>query len=111
MTRHFSLLVDDRPETLLRVTGLCLRRRADIVALRYSRTRGAGTGFARLDLELTVDERCGRRLAERLAALVEVRDVAELQGWSAQGSGVHCEPNGGRRVRPLPARNGVAGVR
>ena len=26
MTRRFSLLVDDRPETLLRVTGLCLRR-------------------------------------------------------------------------------------
>jgi acetolactate synthase regulatory subunit len=81
MTRHFSLLVDDRPETLLRVTGLCLRRRADVVALRYARTRGAGTGFARLDLELSVDERCGRGLADRLGALVEVRDVAELQGW------------------------------
>ena len=79
MTRHFSLLVDDRPETLLRVTGLCLRRRADILALRYGRSRGGRAGFARLDLELTVSERHGRGLAERLAALVEVRDVAELQ--------------------------------
>ena len=52
MTRHFSLLVDDQPETLLRVTGLCLRRRADVLALRYARSRGGRVGFARLDLEL-----------------------------------------------------------
>ena len=52
MTRHFSLLVDDRPEMLLRVTGLCLRRRADVVALRYGRSRHPG--WARLDLELAV---------------------------------------------------------
>ena len=78
MTRHFSLLVDDRPETLLRVTGLCLRRRADVVALRYCRSRGGRAGYARLDLELTIDERQGRGLTERLEALVEVRDVAEL---------------------------------
>jgi len=77
MTRHFSLLVDDRPETLLRVTGLCLRRRADVVSMRYGRSRHAG--WARLDMELTVDERHGRGLAERLQALVEVRDVAELR--------------------------------
>jgi acetolactate synthase small subunit len=77
MTRRFSLLVDDRPETLLRVTGLCLRRRADVVSLRYGRSRHAG--WARLDLELAVDERHGRGLAERLQALVEVRDVAELR--------------------------------
>jgi acetolactate synthase small subunit len=79
MTRHFSLLVDDRPETLMRVTGLCLCRQADVLALRYARTRGGRTGFARLELELSVDERCGRGLAERLGALVEVRDVAELR--------------------------------
>ncbi len=86
MTRHFSLLVDDRPETLLRVTGLCLRRRADVVALRYGRSRHAG--WARLDLELAVDtqptssagtgQRQWRTLVERLNALVGVRDVAEL---------------------------------
>jgi acetolactate synthase small subunit len=80
MTRHFSLLVDDRPETLLRVTGLCLRRRADVVALHYGRSRHRG--WARLDLELAVDERHGRGLAERLGALVEVRDVAELRSYT-----------------------------
>ena len=58
MTRRFSLLVDDRPETLLRVTGLCLRRRADVVGLRYGRS--AHRGWARIDLELEVDERHGR---------------------------------------------------
>ena len=79
MTRHFSLLVDDQPETLLRVAGLCLRRRADVIALRYARSRGGRVGFARLELELSVSERHGRGLAERLGALVEVRDVVELQ--------------------------------
>ena len=78
MTRRYSLLVDDRPETLLRVTGLCLRRRADVVAMTYGRSRHSG--WARLDLELAVDERHGRGLTERLAQLVEVRDVAELRG-------------------------------
>ena len=78
MTRRYSLLLDDRPETLLRVTGLCLRRRADVVAMTYGRSRHAG--WARLDLELAVDERHGRGLKERLAQLVEVRDVAELRG-------------------------------
>jgi acetolactate synthase regulatory subunit len=79
MTRRFSLLVDDRPETLLRVTGLCLRRRADVVAMTYGRSRRQA-GWARLDLELDVDERHGRGLTERLGQLVEVRDVAELRG-------------------------------
>jgi acetolactate synthase small subunit len=82
MTRRYSLLVDDRPETLLRVTGLCLRRRADVVALTYERSRGGRAGFARLDLELQVDERHGRGLSERLRALVEVRDVAELRAYT-----------------------------
>jgi acetolactate synthase small subunit len=80
MTRRFSLLVDDRPETLLRVTGLCLRRRAEVVTLRYGRSRHAG--WARLDLALPVDERHGRGLAERLDALVEVRDLAELRAYT-----------------------------
>jgi acetolactate synthase small subunit len=79
MTRHFSLLVDDRSETLMRVTSLCLRRRAEVLALRYARSRGGRVGFARLELELSVSERHGRGLAERLGALVEVRDVVELQ--------------------------------
>ena len=87
MTRHFSLLVDDGPETLMRVTGLCLRRRADVVALRYARSRGGRAGFARLELELAVSERHGHGLAERLGALVEVRDVAELRSTLKRSDG------------------------
>jgi len=87
MTRHFSLLVDDRPETLMRVTGLCLRRRADVVALRYARSRGGRAGFARVELELAVSERHGHGLAERLGALVEVRDVAELRSTLKRSDG------------------------
>ena len=77
MTRRFSLLVDDRPETLLRVTGLCLRRQAAVKTLSYGPCRHAG--WARMDMVLAVDERHGRGLAERLNALVEVRDLAELR--------------------------------
>ena len=62
------------------MTGLCLRRRADVVALHYGRSRHPG--WARIDLELHVDERHGRGLAERLRALVEVRDLAELQAYT-----------------------------
>ena len=46
-------------------------------------TAGPHPGWARLDLELRVDERHGRGLAERLGALVEVRDVAELRAYTA----------------------------
>ena len=53
-------------------------QRADVVALRYGRSRHPG--WSRLELELEVPERHGRGLAERLGALVEVRDVAELRG-------------------------------
>ena len=69
-------MLRDRRE-LLRVTGLCLRRRAGVVAMTYGHSRHAG--WARLDLELDVDERHGRGLGERLGQLVEVRDVAELR--------------------------------
>jgi hypothetical protein len=45
--------------------------------MTYGHSRHAG--WARLDLELDVDERHGRGLGERLGQLVEVRDVAELR--------------------------------
>jgi acetolactate synthase small subunit len=77
MTRRFSLLVADRPDVLVRVCGLLLRRCATVGTLSYGPARHPG--WARLDLEVTVDERHGRGLAERLAGLVDVRDVAELR--------------------------------
>jgi acetolactate synthase small subunit len=76
VNRRFSLLVADKPDVLLRVCSLLLRRGAVVAALSYGRSRHPG--WARLDVEVAVDERHGRGLAQRLAALVDVRDVAEL---------------------------------
>jgi acetolactate synthase regulatory subunit len=76
VNRRFSLLVADKPDVLLRVCSLLLRRRAVVGSLSYGRSRHPG--WARLDVEVAVDERHGRALGERLAALVDVRDVAEL---------------------------------
>jgi acetolactate synthase small subunit len=87
MTRRFSLLVADRPDVLLRVCGLLLRRRATVGTLSYGPARHPG--WARLDLELTVDERHGRGLEERLAGLVDVRDVAELRAPAAPAPALH----------------------
>ena len=97
MNRRFSLLVADKPDVLLRVCSLLLRRGAVVAALSYGRSRHPG--WARLDVEVAVDERHGRGLAQRLAALVDVRDVAEL----APPRPV-VEP----RVVPAPARAAVA---
>jgi acetolactate synthase small subunit len=87
MTRRFSLLVTDRPDVLLRVCGLLLRRCATVGTLSYGPCRHPG--WARLDLEVTVDERHGRGLDERLAALVDVRDVAELRSSAARTPALH----------------------
>jgi acetolactate synthase small subunit len=87
MTRRFSLLVDDAPGVLVRVCGLCLRRGADVRSLSFGPARQPG--WARLDLEVEVDERRGRSLAARLAAVVEVRDVAELQASAPPLALVH----------------------
>ena len=79
MTRRFSLLVDDRPETLLRVTGPVpapprRRRRAPLRALarRCAAARGSTSSWPS-------PSATAAGCAERLGALVEVRDVAELQ--------------------------------
>ncbi|HWT25547.1 MAG TPA: ACT domain-containing protein [Solirubrobacteraceae bacterium] len=87
MTRRFSLLVTDTPDVLLRVCGLLLRRRATVAALSYGPARQAG--WARLDLEVCVDERHGRGLRERLDALVDVRDVAELRPSAPPAAALH----------------------
>jgi acetolactate synthase small subunit len=82
MTRHFTLLVDDRHDALLRVVGLCLRRGVVVAALRYGHSGRAG--LARLDVEVSVDERHGRALVERLRALIEVRGLIELDAGLAE---------------------------
>ena len=87
MTRRFSLLVTDRPDVLLRVCSLLHRRCATVGSLSYGPSRHPG--WARLDLEVSVDERHGRGLPERLAGLVDVRDVAELRPSTAAAAALH----------------------
>jgi len=87
MTRRFSLLVTDRPDVLLRVCSLLHRRCVTVGSLSYGPARHPG--WARLDLEVSVDERHGRALPERLAGLVDVRDVAELRPSAAPGAVLH----------------------
>ena len=87
MTRRFSLLVTDRPDVLLRVCSLLHRRCATVVSLSYGPSRHPG--WARLDLEVSVDERHARGLSERLAGLVDVRDVAELRPSAAPTAALH----------------------
>ena len=87
MTRRFSLLVTDRPDMLLRVCSLLHRRCATVGALSYGPSRHPG--WARLDLEVSVDERHARGLSERLAGLVDVRDVAELRPSAAPTAALH----------------------
>jgi hypothetical protein len=73
--RHFTLLVDDRPEVPLRIAGTCLRRRGTVVALAFD--RGLADGSARLELSVEVEPEHAELLERRLAGLVEVRSVGE----------------------------------
>jgi hypothetical protein len=72
--RHFTLLVDDRPEVPLRIAVTCLRRRGTVVALAFD--RGLPDGAARLELSVEVAPEHATLLEHRLAGLVEVRSVA-----------------------------------
>ncbi len=87
MTRRLSLLVTDRPDVLLRVCSLLHRRCATVASLSYGPSRHPG--WARLDLEVSLDERHARGLSERLAGLVDVRDVAELRPSAAPTAALH----------------------
>jgi acetolactate synthase regulatory subunit len=72
--RHFSLLVDDRPEVPLRIAVTCLRRRGTVVALAFD--RGLPEGAARLELSVEVAPEHAELLERRIAGLVDVRSVA-----------------------------------
>jgi acetolactate synthase regulatory subunit len=72
--RHFSLLVDDRPEMPLRIAVTCLRRRGTVVALAFD--RGLPEGAARLELSVEVAPEHAELLERRIAGLVDVRSVA-----------------------------------
>jgi hypothetical protein len=69
---HLDLVVSDRPDVPQRVMATCCRRQGTIVALTFTR-RGDGTALLKLTLE--VEQRLRRGLIDRIAALVDVREV------------------------------------
>jgi hypothetical protein len=69
---HLDLVVSDRPDVPQRVMATCCRRQGTIVALTFTR-RGDGTALLKLTVE--VEQRLRRGLIDRIAALVDVREV------------------------------------
>jgi acetolactate synthase regulatory subunit len=72
--RRFALEVADRPEALLRVIGVCLRRGAAVRELRYATAGRTAT----LELRLDVGARHAGPLPAWLSAPVDVLAVREL---------------------------------
>ena len=83
---HLNLLVSDRPEVPARVMATCARRRGAVVALAF--TRGGPDGAAELELAVEVEPRHRRLLIERIAALVDVREVRDARGRSMSAPSV-----------------------
>jgi acetolactate synthase regulatory subunit len=69
---HLDLVVSDRPDVPQRVLATCCRRRGTVVALTFTR-RGDDTALLKLTVE--VEPRLRRGLIDRIAALVDVREV------------------------------------
>jgi acetolactate synthase regulatory subunit len=69
---HLDLVVSDRPDVPQRVLATCCRRQGTVVALTFTR-RGDGTALLKLTVE--VEPRLRRALIDRIAGLVDVREV------------------------------------
>ena len=76
MVRTFVLHVNEDPDVLGRVTGLCRRRAFAIESLAIGRTETAGV--LRLTVLVDTDEAGGRRLAAQLARLVDVIRIEDV---------------------------------
>jgi acetolactate synthase regulatory subunit len=72
LVAHLDLVVSDRPDVPQRVLATCCRRQGTVVALTFTR-RGDGTALLKLTVE--VEPRLRRLLIERIAGLVDVREV------------------------------------
>jgi acetolactate synthase regulatory subunit len=68
-----NLVVSDRPDVPQRVMATCCRRQGAVLALTFE--RGGADGTAELELTVDVDERLRRGLIDRIAGLVDVREV------------------------------------
>jgi acetolactate synthase regulatory subunit len=80
---HLDLVVSDRPDVPQRVMSACCRRQGTVVALAF--TRGGGD-TAQLELAVEVEPRLRRGLIDRIAALVDVREL-RVRGRAARESG------------------------
>jgi acetolactate synthase regulatory subunit len=69
---QLTLVVSDKPDVTQRVMATCCRRQGTVVALVL--TRGSGE-TAELELAVEVEPRLRRGLIERIAGLVDVREV------------------------------------
>lgn len=67
------LVVTDRPDVPQRVMATCCRRQGAVVALAFE--RGGPDGTAELELAVEVEPRLRRGLIDRIAALVDVREL------------------------------------
>jgi acetolactate synthase regulatory subunit len=67
------LVVSDRSDVPQRVLATCCRRQGAVLALAFE--RGGPDGTASLELTVDVEPRLRRGLIERIAGLVDVREV------------------------------------
>jgi acetolactate synthase regulatory subunit len=78
------LVVSDRPDVPQRVMATCCRRQGAVIALAFD--RGGPDGTAELGLTVDVAPRLQRGLVDRIAGLVDVREV-RVRPRAALGSG------------------------
>ena len=70
---EMTLVVSDRPDVTQRVMATCCRRQGTVVALVLTRDGSGET--AELELAVEVEPRLRRGLIDRIAGLVDVREV------------------------------------
>ena len=80
---HLHLLVSDRPDVPQRVLATACRRQAVVLALLFE--RGGPDGTAQLELAVEVAPHLRTLLIERIAALVDVRELRPTRR-AARGS-------------------------
>ncbi len=82
---QLELVVSDRPDVPQRVMATCCRRQGTVVALVFS--RGGVDGTAELELAVEVEPRLRQGLIDRIAGLVDVRDVRVRRRVARESSG------------------------
>jgi acetolactate synthase regulatory subunit len=81
---QLTLVVSDRADVPQRVMATCCRRQGTVVALVF--TRGGADESAELELAVEIEPRLQRGLVERIAGLVDVREL-RVRDRAARGSG------------------------